>query len=122
MFGNGNLFTCEDGVNMLNQTGCMGLSVGRMAVARPWLFAEWSDGFTPPEDIYHTTAVRMTRLLETHYNEFFSVKLFKKFSPYFCANFKFGHDILKTLSRAQTMEEIRDALEIIFSSSPATLS
>ena len=122
VFGNGNLFTREDAAKMLRQTGCMGLSVGRMAVARPWLFAEWSNGFTPPKDIYYTTAVRMTRVLETHYNEFFSVKLFKKFSPYFCANFKFGHDILKRLSRAQTMDEVRRTLETIFNADPETLS
>ena len=42
VFGNGNLFTPEDGIRMLTQTGCQGLSLGRMAVARPWIFAQWT--------------------------------------------------------------------------------
>lgn len=121
VFGNGNLFTPEDGESMIEQTQCQGLSIGRMAVARPWLFASWSDGFIPPEDIFYTTAVRMTQILETHYDEPYSVKLFKKFCPYFCANFKFGQSILKKLIRARTMEEVRDTIETVFESDPETL-
>ncbi len=122
VFGNGNLFLAEDGAEMIEQTSCQGLSVGRMAVARPWLFAQWTQGFAPGEDIFHTTAVRMTQILSDHYPDHFSIKLFKKFLPYFCANFKFGHDILKRLNHAQTMDEIRDKLDSIFESSPETLS
>lgn len=122
VLGNGNLFTEHDAARMLAQTGCQGLSIGRMAVARPWLFAQWSDDFIPSDNIFYTTAIRMTQLLEQHYNDHFSVKLFKKFSPYFCANFKFGHSILKTLVRAQTMADIRNNLDSIFDSQPQTLS
>lgn len=122
VFGNGNLFLPEDGAKMIEQTSCQGLSIGRMAVARPWLFAQWSKEIAFGKDIFYTTAVRMTQILSEHYPDHFSVKLFKKFSPYFCANFKFGHDILKQLNRAQTMDEIRDKLGSIFESNPETLS
>ncbi|MCK5350129.1 MAG: tRNA-dihydrouridine synthase family protein, partial [Desulfobacula sp.] len=122
VFGNGNLFAAEDGVKMIKQTSCQGLSVGRMAVARPWLFAQWTKDFSPGDDIFFTTAMRMTQILLEHYNDDFAVKLFKKFSPYFCANFKFGHYILKKLSRAQTMDDIRNNLDSIFESYPETLS
>lgn len=122
VFGNGNLFQAEDGIKMIDQTSCQGLSVGRMAVARPWLFAQWTKGFSPGNDIFFTAAMRMTRILSDHYEDHFAVKLFKKFSPYFCANFKFGHHILKKLMRAQTMEDIRNNLDSIFESPPETLS
>ena len=107
---------------MIKQTGCQGLSVGRMAVARPWLFAEWSTGYKPPGNIFHFTAMRMAQILETHYNDYFSVKLFKKFAPYFCANFKFGHEMLKKLARAQTLDEIKASIDDIFDSDPETRS
>jgi nifR3 family TIM-barrel protein len=121
VFGNGNLFEAKDGLKMIEQTTCQGLSVGRMAVARPWLFAQWTKGFSPGDDIFFTTAVRMTRILQDHYEDAFAVKLFKKFSPYFCANFKFGHQILKKLIRAETMDDIRSNLDSIFESRPETL-
>ncbi len=122
VFGNGNLFQEKDGIKMIDQTSCQGLSIGRMAVARPWLFAQWTKEFSPGEDIFYTSAMRMTQILLDHYNDHFAVKLFKKFSPYFCANFKFGHQILKRLIRAQTMDDIRNNLDSIFESNPETLS
>lgn len=121
VFGNGNLFEEKDGIKMLELTDCHGLSIGRMAVARPWLFAQWTQNFIPPDDIYYTTAKRMTQILLDHYDDFFAVKFFKKFSPYFCANFKFGHDILKQLVRAQTMDDIKNNLDMIFEKTPQTL-
>jgi tRNA-dihydrouridine synthase B len=122
VFGNGNLFQAKDGIKMIEQTSCQGLSVGRMAVARPWLFAQWSNGFNPGDDIFYTTAMRMAQILLEHYDDHFAVKLFKKFSPYLCANFKFGHQILKKLMRSQTMEDIRANLDSVFESNPETLS
>ena len=122
VFGNGNLFVKEDAEKMMELTSCQGLSVGRMAVARPWLFSQWAKGFSPGKDIFYTTAMRMAQILLDHYTDYFSVKLFKKFSPYFCANFKFGHHILKKLNHAQTMDDIKNNLDLICESDPETLS
>ncbi len=122
VFGNGNLFDMADGVRMLEQTGCQGLCLGRMAVARPWIFAQWTLGLTPDRAIYHRTALRLADLLSLHHEDHFAVKLFKKFAPYFCANFKFGHSILKQLIRADTMADIRGNIEAIFSPFPETLN
>ncbi|MCP3872826.1 MAG: tRNA-dihydrouridine synthase family protein [Desulfobacteraceae bacterium] len=122
VFGNGNIFQAKDGIKMIDQTSCQGLSVGRMAVARPWIFAQWTKGFSPGDDIFYTTAMRMTVILEMHYDDHFAVKMFKKFAPYFCANFKFGHQILKKLIRAQTMKDIRQNIDSIFKFTPEILS
>ena len=122
VMGNGNLFESKDGLKMIEQTGCHGLSVGRMAVAKPWLFAQWTKGFSPGDDIFFTAAMRMSQILLDHYDDHFAVKLFKKYAPYFCANFKFGHAILKRLIRADSIAAIRDNLADIFDSPPDTLS
>lgn len=122
VFGNGNLFTESDAMKMVEQTHCQGLSIGRMAVARPWLFAQWSCDFTPDANIYHTTALRMVEILETHYDDYFTTKMFKKFAPYFCANFKFGHNLLKKLVKADSADELRDNIEKIFSNPVQTLA
>lgn len=122
VFGNGNLFTEKDAAKMLQLTGCQGLSIGRMAVAQPWLFAQWSENYSPPDHIFFKTAMRMTFILEEHYDDYHSVKLFKKFSPYFCANFKFGHNLLKRLLPSKTMIELRKNLETIFSTDQEVLS
>jgi tRNA-dihydrouridine synthase B len=121
VFGNGNLFQEHDGIKMIEQTSCQGLSVGRMAVARPWIFAQWTKGFVPENDIFFNTAMRMTDILLEHYNDYFAVKLFKKLAPYFCANFKFGHQILKKLMHAQTIDDLKSNIDHVFESNPETL-
>jgi hypothetical protein len=64
----------------------------------------------------------MTDILLEHYDDHFAVKLFKKFAPYFCANFKFGHQILKKLMPAQTMDDMKNNIDSIFGAKPEILS
>lgn len=122
VFGNGNIFRPEDGIRMIAGTGCHGLSLGRMAVARPWIFAQWSLGVVPGPNIYRTTAMRMADLLSARHEDFFAVKLFKKMAPYFCANFKFSQSILKQLMKADTMDGIRENLDRLLAEPPQTLT
>jgi tRNA-dihydrouridine synthase B len=122
VFGNGNLFTIQDGIRMVTQTGCHGLSLGRMAVAQPWIFARWTRQQAFDNTIYHKTALRMADLLARHYDPPFDLKLFKKFSPYFCANFKFSLSVLKQLNRAGTMEELKGIIHRVLIPCPDTLS
>jgi len=39
VFGNGDVFTVEDGMKLLQETGCDGIMVGRGAEGNPWLFS-----------------------------------------------------------------------------------
>ncbi len=121
VFGNGNIFNLNNCSSIIEQTECDGVSLGRIAIARPWIAASLIKGFNPENNIYYYTAMEMTRLLSKYHDEHFSVKLFKKFAPYFSANFKFGHSICKKLIKGNTMNEIRDSIESIFKTPPETL-
>lgn len=122
VFGNGNIFDMNDMTTVLAQTGCDGISVGRMAVARPWIFAQWTKGFEPTLSTYRHTAMRMTELLLKYHGEKFAIKLYKKFIPYFSANFRFGHSICKELLRADTMVELRNNIDEVFKRDPETIA
>ncbi len=121
VFGNGNLFAPEHGIKMVRETGCQGLSIGRMAVAQPWIFAQWTQGFKPEPSIYMETALEMATLLSTHYEDHFALKMFKKFAPYFCANFKFSNAVLKSLIRAENMNALYDNIRHLLYPPPRTL-
>jgi len=52
IIGNGDIRTVADAVRMFEETGCDGISIGRGALANPWIFRQlqaWeNDGFYPP--------------------------------------------------------------------------
>ena len=118
VFGNGNLFEREDCKTMFHSTGCDGFSIGRMAVARPWVFAQWSQEFTPDDHTAFKTAIRLTQLLMQYHDEKTAVKLFKKYAPYFAAGFKFGHAICKELLKGENMTSIQDIITRIGEKNP----
>ncbi|MTJ66379.1 tRNA dihydrouridine synthase DusB [Nocardia seriolae] len=42
VLGNGDIFTADDALRMMTETGCDGVVVGRGCLGRPWLFGELS--------------------------------------------------------------------------------
>jgi tRNA-dihydrouridine synthase B len=118
VFGNGNIFDEEDCLMMLKKTNCDGIAIGRIAIARPWIFSMWTEGFSPDQNIYKDVALQMSLLLEKYYNPARAVKRFKKFAIYFAANFRFGHSIYSKLCNGETMPEIRDNIQTVFQTVP----
>jgi nifR3 family TIM-barrel protein len=108
VFGNGNVFCAADCARMLDETGCAGVSVGRMAIARPWIFAELAGTFTPDEDVYLRTALAVIEAMWRHYEPTRAIKMYKKYAPYLAANFVFGHSLWPTLVRGETREDMAD--------------
>ena len=81
VFGNGDIFTVEDGLRMLKETGCDGLMVGRGADGNPWLFQQLRAvllGETVPEAPSLETrlelAARHLQMLIDYKGEYISVK------------------------------------------------
>ena len=111
VFGNGDVITPEDCLTMLETTGCTGVSVGRMAMARPWLFREWTSNFTPSETCFHDYALRLADLLDLHYDPSRARRRYRLFTIYFAANFTFGHALQSRFLKAKNMDEIRDVIQ-----------
>lgn len=121
VFGNGNVFDQQDCLRILNDTGCAGVAIGRIAVARPWIFRMWTGGFSPGPEIYRKTALKMADLLEKHYDPTRALQRFKKFAIYFAANFRFGHSIYNKLCRASDMQSVRENISRVFEKNLETI-
>ena len=106
VFGNGNLSTPEDAAAMLELTGCSGVALGRIAAARPWIFAQLSRGLDPSADIVVQTAKDMAQAIWIWYPSHIAPGLYKKFMTFFCANFAFGHTLRPKLCAGQYLEEM----------------
>lgn len=108
VFGNGNVFCAADCARMLGDTGCAGVSIGRMAIARPWIFAELAGTFEPDEDVFLRTALAVIEAMWRHYEPTRAIKMYKKYAPYLAANFVFGHSLWPALVRGETREDMAD--------------
>jgi nifR3 family TIM-barrel protein len=122
VFGNGDVFDAEGCLRMLRLTGCDGVSLGRIAVARPWVFAEWTSGFKPAPDIFEKTAARLLELTARHFDARAAVVRLRKFIQYFAANFRFGHSLYRRVQNADSLNQIQTALDAFFAGSPEPAS
>jgi nifR3 family TIM-barrel protein len=118
VFGNGEVFCEADAEKMLAATGCDGIALGRIAIAKPWVFTAWTDGFTPDADIYRRTIKHMLALLNQHYEPVTAVRKFKKAAVYVAALFKYGHSFYKRLHNAGDVLAIQAEVDAFFDKSP----
>lgn len=126
VFGNGDVFTPADCVAMLERSGCDGVAVGRMAVARPWLFAAWAGNSgrcvneNPTENpaLWREAPFLLMNAVERHFdpalpvqgNATRSLNYVRKFLLYFAANFTWGNILLSRWLKGQSIAEIREAV------------
>ncbi|MEF2230882.1 MAG: tRNA-dihydrouridine synthase family protein [Pseudodesulfovibrio sp.] len=107
VMGNGDVILPGDCLDMLDQTGCAGVSVGRMAMARPWLFAEWTRGHEPGPTAYLDYALAMADALSRHFEPIPALKRFKRFTVYYAANFSYGHGLQSRFLACRSMDQVR---------------
>ncbi len=114
VLGNGNAYCGDDCSRMMEETGCAGVSIGRMAIARPWIFAQLTRGFRPDEDIFLQVTLAHIDAIWRHFEPERAIKMYKKYLPYLAANFVFGHSLWPELARGGTREEMTaNALRVL---------
>ena len=102
----------------MKSTGCDGVAIGRTAVARPWVFAEWTDDLVAPQDVFLESAIKLAKLLEKHYEPPKAIRRIKRFALYFSASFKFGHTLYTRILNAPDMQAVENVLHKFFKTIP----
>lgn len=86
--------------------------LGRMAIARPWVFGSWGREETPDlTEIWY----RMSTYIEEAFAPAIALRRLQMFTKYFSTNFKFGHQFNVSLGNAKSLPEIRDRAAEFFS-------
>ena len=66
VLGNGDIWSAEDALEMVRQTGCDGVVVGRGCLGRPWLFADLAAAFAGSEVRVRPSLREVTATLRRH--------------------------------------------------------
>ena len=93
-----------------------GLMIGRMAAARPWVFAQWHNpGLTV--DLGEVWNRLCDYMIEDFAPKKALIKL-KVFTPYFARNFVFGHTLFSAVQSATDWDTARDRANEFLSATP----
>ncbi|MFF7729926.1 tRNA dihydrouridine synthase DusB [Streptomyces sp. NPDC008001] len=115
VLGNGDIWSAEDAVRMMRETGCDGVVVGRGCLGRPWLFGdlvtafEGGGGFTAPtlREVADVMVRHATLLGEWLESEERGVIDFRKHVAWYTKGFSIGSDMRKKLAIASSLDELR---------------
>lgn len=114
VMGNGDVFDADDCLKMLQTTGCDGVALGRMAIAKPWLFAQWTRGLAPSDTVCKKVALRLCELLPLYYDPKSALRRFKRYAAYLAAIFAFGNSLYNRLRNADDFDTIESVLHDFF--------
>jgi nifR3 family TIM-barrel protein len=114
VLGNGDIWTASDALEMMEQTGCDGVVVGRGCLGRPWLFRDLADVFAgrsiqvPPNlGEVGRVMIRHAELLVDHFGEHMGIRLFRKHPSWYLKGFPTGPILRDGLARVESVEQLR---------------
>lgn len=116
VLGNGDIWSADDAVRMMAETGCDGVVVGRGCLGRPWLFGELAQAFgvdtgAPPVDATLGFVARAFRrhaelLVEFFDDEGRGCRDIRKHVAWYFKGYPVGGELRASLATASTLAEI----------------
>ena len=117
VLGNGDIWTAQDALDMVAETGCDGVVVGRGCLGRPWLFgqlaAAFGDAPIPNEpDLRAVTAamIRHAELLSDILGADRGIRDFRKHVAWYLKGFVVGSSTRHSLGLVSSVGELTDLL------------
>ena len=120
VLGNGDIWSAEDALRMVRETGCDGVVVGRGCLGRPWLFSDLVAAFEGrTEDIARPALREVADVMVRHAtllgewigDEARGVIDFRKHVAWYLKGFAVGSEMRKRLAITSSLEELRSGLD-----------
>jgi nifR3 family TIM-barrel protein len=116
VLGNGDIWEAEDAVQLIRQTGCAGVVVGRGCLGRPWLFADLAAAFAGDSRRVRPTLGQVAAAMRRHaellvawHGGDHGVVEFRKHPAWYLKGFAVGSDVRAAFGSVSTLPEL-DAL------------
>ncbi|PKQ26466.1 MAG: tRNA dihydrouridine synthase DusB [Actinobacteria bacterium HGW-Actinobacteria-4] len=120
VLGNGDIWAAEDAVEMVRQTGCDGVVVGRGCQGRPWLFADLQAAFEGRPDrvrpglrVVAETVYRHGELMVAFYagDEAKAMREIRKHMAWYFKGYEVGGELRRALGLVETLAQLRALLD-----------
>ncbi len=119
VLGNGDIWSGEDAVRMMSQTGCAGVVVGRGCLGRPWLFADLvssingeSKRVNPNLFEVRNIMLRHGQLLVEYFeNEDRAMRDIRKHMAWYLKGFSVPREIRSSLGMVESLSHMQELLK-----------
>ncbi|QEW00123.1 tRNA dihydrouridine synthase DusB [Microbacterium caowuchunii] len=128
VLGNGDIWSAEDAVRMMAETGADGVVVGRGCLGRPWLFGDLARAFgggqgsAPVDATLGFVAQAFRRhaelLVEFFEDEGRGCRDIRKHVAWYFKGYPVGGDVRASLATASSLAEIDDLLTLLDADAP----
>src|SRR5699024_7739633 len=121
VLGNGDIWSAEDAMAMIEYTGADGVVIGRGCQGRPWLFGDVQNAFTGSEQRFHPDQGTVADVLYRHAellvetfggNEDKAMRDIRKHVSWYFNGYPVGGDMRRALPAAKTLGQLRELLAI----------
>ncbi|MCE4024694.1 MULTISPECIES: tRNA dihydrouridine synthase DusB [unclassified Microbacterium] len=119
VLGNGDIWSADDAIRMMTETGCDGVVVGRGCLGRPWLFGELAGAFGDENAVQVDATLGFVKdafrrhaelLVEFFEDEDRGCKDIRKHVAWYFKGYPVGGETRSALARVSTLQEIDDIL------------
>jgi nifR3 family TIM-barrel protein len=117
VLGNGDIFSAADALEMVTQTGCDGVVIGRGCLGRPWLFGDLEAAFAgrplPEPPNLGQVAATMRRhavLLIEHMGAHKGIRDMRKHIAWYLKGFPVGSELRRSLAMVSSIDELDELL------------
>jgi len=126
VLGNGDIWSAEDAVRMVRETGVDGVVVGRGCQGRPWLFGDLMAAFEG-SDVRHKPGLRQVAegiyrhaelMVETFGDEGKALREIRKHMAWYLKGYVVGSDLRHRLALVTSLEVLRGTLDELDLDSP----
>ncbi|WP_344497434.1 tRNA dihydrouridine synthase DusB [Streptomyces enissocaesilis] len=114
VLGNGDIWSADDALRMMRETGCDGVVVGRGCLGRPWLFGDLVAGFEGTDAYAAPTLREVAAVMRRHAellgewigDEARGVIDFRKHVAWYLKGFSVGSEMRKKLAISSSLDEM----------------
>jgi nifR3 family TIM-barrel protein len=118
VLGNGDIWSAQDALEMVKETGCAGVVVGRGCLGRPWLFGQLAAAFAGKEipkdpglEVVSQIIKRHAVLLCELYGEYKGIRDIRKHMAWYLKGFSVGNQLRTSLAMVESLENLDFLLE-----------
>ena len=118
VIGNGDITCAKDAADMIEQTGCDGVMIGRASRGNPWIFRQGSEYLENGKTIEPPTITEVKKMMLRHAKlqlqyrgEYTGIREMRKHVAWYTAGFPHSAKLRKRVNEVESMEALEELLQ-----------